>query len=67
MLILLLVYQLTDSRRTEAVNNVRLLLAVENRIAKIVGLAGARASDDAFLFAKGSRQGHFFGFALRSR
>jgi len=37
-----------------------------NRIAKLVGLAGARASGEALscsLFAEGSRQDHFFGFA----
>jgi hypothetical protein len=38
-----------------------------NRIAKLVGLAGARASGEALscsLFAEGSRHGHFFGFAF---
>jgi predicted cobalt transporter CbtA len=37
------------------------------RIAKLVGLAGARASGEALpcsLFAEVSRQGHFFGFAF---
>jgi hypothetical protein len=38
-----------------------------NRIAKLVGLAGARASGEALscsLFAEGSRHYYFFGFAL---
>ena len=36
-------------------------------IAKLVGVACARASGEALsrsLFAEGSRQGHFFGFAF---
>jgi hypothetical protein len=42
-------------------------IAAMNRIAKLVGLAGARVSGEALacsLFAEGSRQGHFFGFAF---
>jgi hypothetical protein len=41
------------------------LLAAMKRIAKLVGLPGARASGEALscsLFAERSRQGHFFGF-----
>jgi hypothetical protein len=39
------------------------LFAAMNRIAKLVGLAGARASGETLscsLSAEGSRQGHFF-------